>query len=113
MKRALYLAYIAGKLQESGLVEEMHFTQGCGNPLKPVLEVKPKGKLGKRVLVVVHLSPPVDAFKLARFSPEKNNVRPNWYFEENDRVEEGKKIVFKKLFYSEENQTETLNCNIG
>jgi len=91
----------------------MHFTQGCGNPLKPVLEVKPKGKLGKRVLVVVHLSPPVDAFKLARFSPEKNNVRPNWYFEENDRVEEGKKIVFKKLFYSEENQTETLNCNIG
>ena len=93
VKRALYLAYIAGKLKESGLVEEMHFTQGCGNPLKPVLEVKPKEKLGKRVLIVVHLSPPVGAFKLVRFSPEKNNVRPNWYFKEDDRGEEGKKIV--------------------
>jgi Nrap protein. len=93
VKRALYLAYIAGKLQESGLVEEMHFTQGCGNPLKPVLDVKPKGKLGKRVLIVVHLSLPVGAFKLTRFSPEKNNVRPNWYFKENGRVVEGKKNV--------------------
>lgn len=88
VKRALYLAYIAGKLQESGLVEEVHFSQSCGNPLKPVLEVKPKEKLGKRVLIVVHLSPPADAFKLTRFSPEKNNVRPNWYFKENGRVEE-------------------------
>jgi U3 small nucleolar RNA-associated protein 22 len=93
VKRALYLAYIAGKLQESGLVEEVHFSQSCGNPLKPVLEVKPKEKLGKRVLIVVHLSPPADAFKLTRFSPEKNNVRPNWYFKENGRVEEGKKDV--------------------
>jgi len=93
MKRALYLAHIAGKLQESGLVEELHFTQGCGNPLKPVLEVKPKEKLGKRVLIVMHLSPPVGAFKLARFSPEKNNVRPNWYFKEDGKVKEGKKIV--------------------
>jgi len=69
----------------------MHFSQSCGNPLKPVLEVKPKGKLGKRVIIVVHLSPSTGVFKLSRFSPEKNNVRPNWYFEENEIVEEGKR----------------------
>ncbi|XP_033607618.1 nucleolar protein 6 isoform X3 [Cryptotermes secundus] len=88
VKRALYLAYIAGKLQESELVEEMQFSQSCGNPLKPVLEVKPKGKLGKRVIILVHLTSPAGVFKLSRFSPEKNNVRPNWYFKENERVEE-------------------------
>jgi hypothetical protein len=90
MKRALYLAYIAGKMQESELVEEMHFSLSCGNPLKPVLLVKPNEKLGKRVHVVVHLSPPTGVFKLSRFCPERNNVRPNWYFEENESVEEGK-----------------------
>lgn len=94
MKRALYLACIAGKLQGSELVEEMHFSQSCDNPLKPVLEVKPKGKLGKRVVVIVHLTSPAGVFKLSRFSPEKNNVRPNWYFEENERVDEGKRTLF-------------------
>jgi U3 small nucleolar RNA-associated protein 22 len=94
MKRALYLAYIAGKLQGSELMEEMHFSQSCDGPLKPVLEVKPKGKLGKRVVIVVHLTSPSGVFKLSRFSPEKNNVRPNWYFEENERVKEGKGTLF-------------------
>jgi U3 small nucleolar RNA-associated protein 22 len=93
MKRALYLAYIAGKMQESELVEEMHFSQSCGNPLKPILEVKPKGKLGKRVLIVVQLLAPAGVFRLSRFCPERNNVRPNWYFEENERVEEGKEVL--------------------
>ncbi|PSN31316.1 Nucleolar protein 6 [Blattella germanica] len=87
-KRALYLAYIAGKLRKSSLVEEMHFVQSCSNPLKPVLEVKPTGKLGKRVLLVVHVVPPTDIFKLSRFSPVKNNVRPHWYFEEETAVPE-------------------------
>lgn len=97
MKRALYLAYIAGKLQEIELVEEMLFSQSCGNPLKPVLLVKPKGKLGKRVLIVVHVSPPVGVFKLSRLCPERNNIRPNWYFEEKEIVEEGKEILGEKL----------------
>lgn len=96
VKRALYLAYIAGKLQESELVEEMRFSQSCGNPLKPVLEVKPKGKLGKQVVVLVHLTSPAGVFKLSRFSPEKNNVRPNWYFKENGRVEEGKRSLLSR-----------------
>jgi U3 small nucleolar RNA-associated protein 22 len=91
VKRALYLVYIAGRLQGSDLVEDVHFTQSCNNPLKPVLEVKPKGKLGKRVVIVVHLTSSAGVFKLSRFSPEKNNVRPKWYFEENECVEEGKR----------------------
>jgi hypothetical protein len=60
--------------------------------------VKPKEKLGKRAVVVVHLSPPANAFKLTRFSPEKNNVRPNWYFKETGSMEEGKKMFYKKYF---------------
>ncbi|XP_069697257.1 nucleolar protein 6 isoform X2 [Periplaneta americana] len=87
-KRAMYLGHIAFKLKSSEFVEEMQYFQCCGDPMKPVLQIKPAGKLGKHVLVVLHLTAPSGIFKLARFSPEKNNVRPNWFFSENEKVEE-------------------------
>ena len=87
---ALYLAYIAGNLKKSSLVEEVYFIHSSGNFLKPLLEIKPAGKLGKCILVVLHLEPAV-IFKPSRFRPETNNARPNWFFKES--VAEG--TIFK------------------
>lgn len=86
-KRALYLAYLASYLQESDLLEEVMFHAWCGSTLKPVLKLKPAGKLSKHITVLLHLSAEPTSMKMTRFSPSKNNVRQSWYFgasESND-----------------------------
>ncbi|XP_049938031.1 nucleolar protein 6 [Schistocerca serialis cubense] len=83
-KRALYLAYLASYLQESDLLEEVMFHTWCGNTLKPVLKLKPAGKLSKHVTVLLHLSAESTSLKMTRFSPSKNNVRQSWYFGDSD-----------------------------
>nr|CAD7569233.1 unnamed protein product [Timema californicum] len=87
-KRALYLCHLAGTLQSCHLVQSASFRLCQGDPSRPVLEVRPAGKLGKRVVVALRPVPQSGVFKLARFSPEKNNVRPSWFFPNSDAIEE-------------------------
>nr|CAD7198663.1 unnamed protein product [Timema douglasi] len=87
-KRALYLCHLAGTLQSCHLVQSASFRLCQGDPSRPVLEVRPAGKLGKRVVVALRPVPQSGVFKLARFSPEKNNVRPSWFFTNSDAMEE-------------------------
>nr|CAD7260993.1 unnamed protein product [Timema shepardi] len=87
-KRALYLCHLAGTLQSCHLVQSASFRLCQGDPSRPVLEVRPAGKLCKRVVVALRPVPQSGVFKLARFSPEKNNVRPSWFFTNSDAIEE-------------------------
>ncbi|KAG8240268.1 hypothetical protein J437_LFUL015338 [Ladona fulva] len=90
-KRALYLTYLAAKLKQSDLVEEVKFAHGHGIANRPVLIVKPSGKLGKRFTVVMNLAPPPKCFKHHVFSPLKSNVQENWYLggDGSEEVETG------------------------
>nr|CAD7588547.1 unnamed protein product [Timema genevievae] len=87
-KRALYLCHLAGTLQSGHLVQSASFRLCQGDPLRPLLEVRPEGKLGKRVVVALRPVPQSGVFKLARFSPEKNNIRPSWFFTTSDAIED-------------------------
>ncbi|XP_066597044.1 nucleolar protein 6 isoform X2 [Prorops nasuta] len=78
-KKAIYLSYIAAIVNE-GIAMEKKFT---GDALRPILKIIPVGKLSKKVVVNVHISLEEGAFKLNRFLPEKNNIRPNWLFQKD------------------------------
>lgn len=77
-KRAMYLAFIASIIG-SDIAESKKF---IGDNLRPSLKLRPSGKLKKKVDVVIHVSAQETSFKLNRFLPEKNSVRPGWYFKE-------------------------------
>ncbi|XP_012528322.1 nucleolar protein 6 [Monomorium pharaonis] len=77
-KRAIYLAFIASIIG-SDIAESKRF---IGDNLRPLLKLRPTGKLNKKVNVVIHVSTQETSFKLNRFLPEKNSIRPNWYFDE-------------------------------
>ena len=81
-KRAAYLAYIAAHLSKYESVEELQYSYINGSETKPVLDLKPKGKLGNHVTVSIDLVCDNDAYKLHRFSPERNNLREAWLFSE-------------------------------
>ncbi|XP_015124315.1 nucleolar protein 6 [Diachasma alloeum] len=73
-KRSIYLSYIAAGLSDS-LVEGKKF---FGESYMPRLKLVPSGSLGKWATVHLHTAAQSGSFKLGRFSPEKNSVRPNW-----------------------------------
>ncbi|KAI8481867.1 Nucleolar protein 6 [Branchiostoma belcheri] len=78
-KRALYLAYLAARLDNQDLFTSVKFTffhQDCN---KPVLLLKPSGKAGKHYTIRLHACPPEGFFKPNRFHPNKNNIRSDWY----------------------------------
>ncbi|XP_011868137.1 PREDICTED: nucleolar protein 6 [Vollenhovia emeryi] len=77
-KRATYLAFVASAIG-SDVAESMRFV---GDSLTPSLKLRPSGRLNKKVDVVIHVSAQDTSFKLNRFLPEKNSVRPGWYFDE-------------------------------
>ncbi|XP_011302572.1 nucleolar protein 6 [Fopius arisanus] len=79
-KRSIYLSYIAANLSDS-LIERKKF---FGESYMPKLKIIPSGALGKRVTVHIHIAAEKGSFKLSRFSPEKNSVRPNWFFNSNN-----------------------------
>lgn len=76
-KRATYLAFITSVIG-SDLAEYKKF---IGDDLRPSLKLRPSGKLNKKVDIVIHISMQETSFKLNRFLPEKNSVRPAWYFD--------------------------------
>ncbi|XP_077278515.1 nucleolar protein 6 Mat89Ba [Temnothorax americanus] len=75
-KRAIYLAFVASIIG-SDIAESKRF---IGDNPTPSLKLRPSGRLNKKVDVVIHVSAQETSFKLNRFLPEKNSVRPRWYF---------------------------------
>ena len=84
-KRAIYLAHLASNIDED-VAEQKSF---IGNNEKIILKLVPTGKLGKRCIVYIHVAAQDSSFKFNRFLPEKNSVRPRWFFE-TESSEEGK-----------------------
>ncbi|KAK9506568.1 hypothetical protein O3M35_008472 [Rhynocoris fuscipes] len=81
-KRAVYLCLIASAIQGSHLVSKDHEMKFCLNsedPLKPMLLFRPEGRMTQFVEVALSILPEDNPFKLNRFLPEKNNIRPEWW----------------------------------
>ncbi|KAH0540795.1 nucleolar protein 6 isoform X1 [Cotesia glomerata] len=76
-KRAIYLAYIANSLKPEVAEKKTYY----GESWMPKLKIVPSGSLSKRVTICLHLTAEPTSFKLSRFLPEKNNVKPQWYLE--------------------------------
>lgn len=82
-KRAAYLAYIASYLSKCNLIVDLQYSFSNHSETRPLLEFKPAGKLGNNLSARIHLSCETDAYKLHRFSPERNNLREAWLLNEN------------------------------
>lgn len=78
-KRALYLATVASKLKELPVftADQFAYNYHANNPLKPVLEITPVDKVGKHLSLRVYITAPAQVFKLSRFVPWNNNIRPS------------------------------------
>ncbi|XP_076236825.1 nucleolar protein 6 Mat89Ba isoform X2 [Calliopsis andreniformis] len=81
-KKAIYLAFVASNISND-IVEHKSFV---GNNLRPILKLVPSGKLGTKINVLIHVSAQEETYKLNRFLPEKNSIRPGWFFK-NDTNE--------------------------
>ncbi|XP_046821739.1 nucleolar protein 6 [Vespa crabro] len=108
-KKAIYLAYITSNIGDD-LADKKSF---IGSNLQPVLKIVPPGSLGKKLSIHIHISAHENSFKLNRFSPEKNSIRPNWFF--NEEVTSGSltptphynSIILHDLTMSETNSQNT------
>lgn len=80
-KRAAYLASIASHLKDVEIIEELKYIYVNDCHTKPMLEIKPNGKLNN-ILVRVNLACNPEAYKLHRFSLLRNNLRESWLFDE-------------------------------
>ena len=79
-KRALFLCYLANHFAKNkDVIEEIQFSLYRNEPLKPLLVITPAGKLSKKVIFYLYLFAAPDTFKLSRFIPETNNVRPSLF----------------------------------
>nr|XP_034833632.1 nucleolar protein 6 [Maniola hyperantus] len=78
VKRAAYLAYLTSYLTKLDSIEEIKYTYLNNCATKPVINVKPGGKLGNHLSVHVNLVCEAEAYKLHRFSPTRNNLRESW-----------------------------------
>lgn len=94
LKRAAYLSYTASHLVKLESIEEIKYTYVNNSSTKPLLCVKPAGKLGNHLLVHINLVCDPEAFKLHRFSPARNNLRESWIFAEK---QEGNTLNFSFL----------------
>ncbi|RZF33027.1 hypothetical protein LSTR_LSTR007588 [Laodelphax striatellus] len=111
-KRARYLCCLADLLLQLDSVDQSERTpRFCllsSNPLKPVLSFSPSTSASaaggtnsgpevtcgsetwiSKVTVYLHAVPETGAFKAARFTPEKNNVRNGWWLQNDVIVSEG------------------------
>nr|XP_045581475.1 nucleolar protein 6-like [Procambarus clarkii] len=89
VKRIRYLAWIAADLQDkTDLVANLNWTTHLGSSVRPVLQITPSGKIGQKWKVNLFPVPPPESFKVRRFSPERSNLQPRWFFSEEAKVEE-------------------------
>lgn len=77
-KKAIYLAFIAFNITDD-IAKSKTF---MNDSLRPFLKIVPSGKLGTKMNVFIYISAQEGSFKLSRFLPEKNNVRSEWFFNE-------------------------------
>lgn len=84
-KRAIYLAIVAAKLDKQ-LCEEVSY---FGDLTKPMLKIKPSGKLGSKVTILVHCAVYLTKDKFKKCLPDKCNVKPEWFFKDEIQGEEG------------------------
>lgn len=88
-KKAMYLAFVTSNIGND-IAESKKFVS---DGLRPCLKLRPNGKLNKKIDVMIHISAQETSFKLNRFLPEKNSVRPRWYFNKKSS-NNGKSIYF-------------------
>ncbi|XP_049871871.1 nucleolar protein 6 [Pectinophora gossypiella] len=81
-KRAAYIAYIAYHLNKFDSIEELKYTCLNSCETKPVIDIKPTGKLANHFTVRLDVVCESDAYKLHRFSPMRNNLRESWLLNE-------------------------------
>lgn len=79
-KRSFYLTYLASKLPKDLVLKK----RLIGDSYSPCLKLIPAGKLGAHVSAIIHISPEENSFKLNRFLPDKNSIRPNWLQRNDD-----------------------------
>lgn len=77
-KRAAYLACIASHLKKLDTIDDLKYSWLNGCQTKPVLDIKPIGKLGNHCTVRISLICEAEAYKVQRFSPLRNNLREAW-----------------------------------
>ncbi|XP_058808859.1 nucleolar protein 6 [Phymastichus coffea] len=80
-KKAVYLAFLASKINEE-IAESKSFV---GNHWNPILKIIPQGNLNEKMIVYVHAAVQESTFLPNKFTAEKNNVRPNWFFKATDK----------------------------
>ncbi|XP_056022983.1 nucleolar protein 6-like isoform X2 [Ostrea edulis] len=81
-KRAIYLAVIAKRLQEIHGLQNLKYSYHNGNSLKPCLIVEYQDGEHKPVCLSITAVPEDGVFKMNRFHIDKNNVRRQWFMEE-------------------------------
>lgn len=84
-KRAAYLAYIASHLNKLEIIENLQYSFKNACETKPILIIKPHGKLGNHISVQLDVVCGIEAYKLHRFSPTRNNLRESWLFSMDDQ----------------------------
>ncbi|CAH2258725.1 jg5406 [Pararge aegeria aegeria] len=80
LKRSAYLAYIASHISKLESIQEIKYTYLNNCTTKPLIYIKPSGKLGNNLLVHVNIVCDDETYKLHRFSPSRNNLRESWLF---------------------------------
>lgn len=74
-KKALYLSYLALKLESWDQIDKCKFIFANGNPFQPVLVLEPAGKPGKQISFHLRATCGEESFKIERLAPEKSNVK--------------------------------------
>lgn len=92
-KRAAYLAYIASHLNKLESIEEVQYSWLHGCETKPVLDLKPAGKLGNHLSVRINLVCEPEAYKFHRFSSARNNLRESWLLSTEVEINAGSSDV--------------------
>ncbi|XP_061927318.1 nucleolar protein 6 isoform X2 [Apis cerana] len=83
-KKAIYLAFIAFNITDDIAKSKTFMNDNS----RPFLKIVPNGKLGTKMNVFIHISVQEGSFKLSRLLPEKNNVRSEWFFNEEKITED-------------------------
>ncbi|XP_045117348.1 nucleolar protein 6-like [Portunus trituberculatus] len=80
-KRVHYLSWVAESLlDKTDIVQKQCWTTHLGASCRPVLQVTPSGDFGKKWKVNLYPVPDQESFKLKKFSPERSNLEPQWFF---------------------------------
>lgn len=85
-KKSFYLQTIAKKLQRRPSIKEVKFNYFKNDHLRPILEVIPNLDIQKSIKILIHVVPSEETFKLNRYLPSTNNVRPYLALSEEELI---------------------------